>query len=407
MSGGPTCHSPENKQSAVQLLSQRIVRCATVDTQSMSSWDGASVSAVPRPLPGAFPNRRTVFFFDWDDTLCPTSWIRSILTAHIADLKEWCDLEQLDNEVEWRDSVPGWFSQPLPDEPTVHEWIADLQRAVIDVITACQAYGVVCIVTNALPGWVDKTIKKWLPMLTQYIYGHGARPPIKVLYGQQAYKPPQGAAADLSWVNELGPYMWWKKAAMTKALDGVDELYRLEETNFSPRHGSAQILPNISWCGCGDQKRVASVISVGDDEAEMQATELAARDYDERRVALHAGRSSRRVYHNVASGTCRWSSGSTKWPWIKLVKCKERPHVKQLQTQLQEILELLPELVAQRQHFRIPMDPAQDEHSQRDAHDPLAPPSPRSRSELCTKFFGADATTEKRCAEWTLRMQTV
>ena len=34
---------------------------------------------VPRPRPVSFPNRRNVIFFDWDDTLCPTSWIRSLL----------------------------------------------------------------------------------------------------------------------------------------------------------------------------------------------------------------------------------------------------------------------------------------------------------------------------------------
>merc|ERR1711972_1284296 len=151
------------------------------------------------------------------------------LTAHMADLKEWADLERLDNEVEWRDAVPGWFSQPLPDEPMVHEWIAEQQRAAIDVIERAQAYGVVCIVTNAVRGWVDKTIKKWLPELRQYIDGHGARPPIKVIYGQRVYKQPTGAAADLGWVDDLGPYMWWKKAAMTIALDGIQELYRVKE----------------------------------------------------------------------------------------------------------------------------------------------------------------------------------
>merc|ERR1719482_1825425 len=55
LSGGALCPSPEQKQRAalpVNLLSTR------------------------RLLPGAFPTRRTVLFFDWDDTLCPTTWIR-------------------------------------------------------------------------------------------------------------------------------------------------------------------------------------------------------------------------------------------------------------------------------------------------------------------------------------------
>lgn len=36
-------------------------------------------SFVPRPRPVSFPHRRNVIFFDWDDTLCPTSWIRKLL----------------------------------------------------------------------------------------------------------------------------------------------------------------------------------------------------------------------------------------------------------------------------------------------------------------------------------------
>ena len=40
-------------------------------------------------LPAAFPHRRTVIFFDWDDTLCPTTWIRSLLKETLADYKDW------------------------------------------------------------------------------------------------------------------------------------------------------------------------------------------------------------------------------------------------------------------------------------------------------------------------------
>jgi hypothetical protein len=320
-------------------------------------------------------------------------------------MKEWADLEHLDNEVEWRDTVPGWFSQPLPDEPMVHEWIAELQRAAIDVIECAQAYGVVCVVTNAVPGWVDKTIKKWLPELRQYIDGHGARPPIKVIYGQRVYKQPTGAAANLGWVDDLGPYMWWKKAAMTIALDGIQELYRFKDS-VTMEENPREAFPGVSWCSHGDSKRIASIISVGDDEAEMQAAELSARAYDERRHQLcgsGAKRRKRKIPNDFSAGGV---SSPSHWPWVKLVKCKERPHVKQLCTQLQEILHLLPEMVALRQHIRVGMVRSEDGAKEK-TFDPFTPCGPRSRSELCNKMFGSSSSSTNRRVEHSLRIQTV
>eukprot|EP00419_Tripos_fusus_P000681 CAMPEP_0172686770 /NCGR_PEP_ID=MMETSP1074-20121228/21176_1 /TAXON_ID=2916 /ORGANISM="Ceratium fusus, Strain PA161109" /LENGTH=71 /DNA_ID=CAMNT_0013506125 /DNA_START=1 /DNA_END=213 /DNA_ORIENTATION=+ len=70
--------------------------------------------------------------------------------------------------------VPQWFRHQLPDEPRLHDLMRNLQHKVIEVIEVAQQFGVVCIITNSLPGWVDMTIKKWLPELRQYIFGQGA-----------------------------------------------------------------------------------------------------------------------------------------------------------------------------------------------------------------------------------------
>merc|ERR1712151_206027 len=72
-------------------------------------------TAALRPLPGAFPTRRTLIFFDWDDTLCPTSWIRRLLTEHLAETAEWA-MDNKDVDFEWRDPVPEWYGNPLPDD---------------------------------------------------------------------------------------------------------------------------------------------------------------------------------------------------------------------------------------------------------------------------------------------------
>jgi hypothetical protein len=417
MSGGGLCQGPEHMQPSVQLITKTPKGIQNLG--SSGSLEGTiRDERVPRPLPGSFPNRRTIFILDWDDTLCPTTWIRSILKSHMADIKEWCE-DELDLEPEWRDAVPGWFSQPLPDEPMVRDWIDELQDAIIATIVAAQAYGVVCIVTNALYGWVDKTVKKWLPKLRPFIFGHGAQAPIKIVYAQQVYQKPHSSVADLPWVDDLGPYMWWKKAAMTLALDEVDELYRLEGcTSPVSERSAAEVCPSVSWCANAGSKRLASVIAIGDDEAEMQAVELAARNYDERRVVLQTEQgplaSSKRlgIPNDATSGDVACPS---HWPWVKKVKCKERPHIKQLTEQLHEVIELLPKLVLQRCHCRINMNPSQGYCSEDDRRlrapsntfDPSAPCEPRSRDELCKDLLGATECSNKEFVECALRVQMV
>eukprot|EP00927_Polykrikos_kofoidii_P080249 TRINITY_DN77122_c0_g1_i1.p1 TRINITY_DN77122_c0_g1~~TRINITY_DN77122_c0_g1_i1.p1 ORF type:complete len:460 (-),score=72.02 TRINITY_DN77122_c0_g1_i1:54-1382(-) len=223
-----------------------------------------------RPLPGAFSRRRNLIFIDWDDTLCPTTWIRSLLKGTLAEIDQWAPPEQRrSQEAEWHTDVPKWFHHHLPDRPEIREQMNCLQEAVMSLIDVAQVFGVVCIVTNAVRGWVEKTISKWLPRLTPYIRGHGARPAIRVIYGQQAY---QALKSDdnLPWFDELGEYMWWKKAAMSTAIQEIEELYRLDvESRGDDTHG-------LSWTSAGEAKRITNIISLGDNEAEMQAAEISA-----------------------------------------------------------------------------------------------------------------------------------
>ncbi|CAJ1439660.1 unnamed protein product, partial [Effrenium voratum] len=159
--------------------SRRISRCRTTpELRTMPTY-------IPRPMPAAHPLRRNVFFFDWDDTLCPTSWIRSLLKEHMADMEQWLDEDAiLPHEEDWRDAVPSWFKQPLPDEPHVRQLIFDLQQSCIRLLNVAKSLGLVCIVTNAVPGWVEKTIQRWLPNLRRHIGSHTERP-IRVLYAQE------------------------------------------------------------------------------------------------------------------------------------------------------------------------------------------------------------------------------
>lgn len=352
---------PEHLQPAVRLVSsERKTLCQEQD------WE-VTVLPVPRPLPGAFGTRRTVFFFDWDDTLCPTTWIRSILKGTIADMQEWEEGPGAgSSEFDWIDGIPSWFNHPLPDLPAVREATASLQKAVMHVINAAQAYGVICIVTNAVPGWVEKTIHKWLPELRQYIGGHGLRPPIRVIYGQEAYAA-RRSKLDLPWVDELGEHMWWKQAAMVSALDQVDRMYRFERDCGETSYGhcaaavnkcSAQTRaspPAISWCATAATKSLRNIVSVGDNEAEMQSAQLVSSGFKRRRnlqaAATARGQPTQRP--KARSSSMPAEDGRNGRPWMKLVKFRECPHVQQLIVELEEMVEILPQVVAMRENIRL------------------------------------------------------
>eukprot|EP00927_Polykrikos_kofoidii_P082466 TRINITY_DN8208_c0_g2_i1.p1 TRINITY_DN8208_c0_g2~~TRINITY_DN8208_c0_g2_i1.p1 ORF type:complete len:1026 (+),score=124.44 TRINITY_DN8208_c0_g2_i1:87-3164(+) len=331
-----------------------------------------------RHLPGAFPTRRTLIVFDWDDTLCPTSWIRRLLKEHIADITDWKKGDQ-----EWRDEEPDWFWQPLPDDPRVRDSILRLQRAVIDVITVAQSLGLVLIVTNSMNGWVGKTIKKWLPKLAPTFFGHGTLcPPIQVLYGQQEYQRPRAdsSASQLGWVDDLGELMWWKKVAMSTALERIDNFYRVAPVPQSPSSlvvasrssssssssssngnpmdakvggaDSGETLENVPWQADYNTKNLVNLISIGDNDAEIQSATLAALL---NRAELRSGCET--INHRRRPLSAPPCSRMTGRPWIKTLKLYESPSVDQIVEQLDVLTKSLPQLVAAREHLQLdPMD---------------------------------------------------
>ena len=394
----------QTRQTREEPPKRRTSRCNTIPADMMLAIGPRILQAakVPRPLPAAFPRRRNIIFFDWDDTLCPTSWIRSLLKEHLADMEEWLDQgdDCLVTEEDWRDSIPSWFKQPLPDEPHVRQLIADLQTACIRTIRVAQSLGVVCIVTNAVPGWVEKTIKRWLPKLRTHIGVHSvhSQHPIKVIYAQQAYCD-ASVGEDLPFVDEQGEFMLWKKAAMAGALTELDRLYGLETASEGLR---------------AVHSKLVNVVSIGDTEAEMSAAELASQGLHSRhpkRGRLYrracglqdleppepgkpqgdkpqSRTSSKDESKDDASGSSGSESGSVvkpeserehreqralsvsgefgefgagrsrsleskRLPWVKLIKLSEGCQARRLTAQLDEIAQLLPKMLALRRHVRV------------------------------------------------------
>ncbi|CAJ1354467.1 unnamed protein product, partial [Effrenium voratum] len=318
--------------------SRRISRCRTTpELRTMPTY-------IPRPMPAAHPLRRNVFFFDWDDTLCPTSWIRSLLKEHMADMEQWLDEDAiLPHEEDWRDAVPSWFKQPLPDEPHVRQLIFDLQQSCIRLLNVAKSLGLVCIVTNAVPGWVEKTIQRWLPNLRRHIGSHTERP-IRVLYAQEAY-----IHQDLPFVDDQMEYMWWKKAAMASFLAEVDNIYS---------GSTGAVRPDGA-------KRLSNVVSIGDTEAEMRAAELVCQNFDSNRHMPKRGRAYCRVWEQGGDesdcGGRRHSVDVPRarhWPWVKLVKLREGCKACRMAEQMDETANLLPQLIALRRHTRVDLSGA-------------------------------------------------
>lgn len=354
-----------------------------------------TVAVLQRPLPASFPFRKTIFFIDWDDTLCPTSWIRTVLKNRIAGLQEWMEGSSTKHTGDdWLHHIPAWFSLPLPDDPQVQASIDELQQEIIKLVTLAQTYGVVCIVTNAVPGWVNKTVRKWLPQLIPHILGHGALPRINVIYGQMLYRRPTGASASLPFVDDEGEHMWWKQAAMKNALENVDELYRLTGIHcLSPMRTptSTQAAEHsFSWCACGQAAHVTNVISIGDSEAEMQSTELATRSFvattgfaapaAAAEAAAAAAAQPSLVPLPAPEGRRSLSAEPFRRPpAVKLVKLMEVPHIQQLRAQLAEVAEMLPRVVTTQANFRINVE---DPLSSKEAGKPTPRPLLLSDAEV-------------------------
>eukprot|EP00929_Paragymnodinium_shiwhaense_P104726 TRINITY_DN693_c1_g1_i1.p1 TRINITY_DN693_c1_g1~~TRINITY_DN693_c1_g1_i1.p1 ORF type:complete len:904 (+),score=163.98 TRINITY_DN693_c1_g1_i1:56-2767(+) len=361
------------EQPAVQLLPP-----AKKFSKDSAGSDVSAKKASQKALPGAFATERTIIFFDWDDTLCPTSWIRSILKERIQDMQDWADYDPNDgveDTHEWHHEIPAWFYHRMPDIPDLQSRLQELQEAVMEAISVAEKYGVVCIVTNAVESWVEKCIGKWLPLLRPYVMGHGFHPPIPIYYGQQVYK--RTARADLPWVDDLGEHMWWKKEAMSEALSEADTLYRWRDPKNAEDSGEEP--PQTSWCHSSNMKRVARVISTGDCEFEMQACDLACRDA---RPAI-AGPSKTSPCSSPSGNSSATSPKPEGKPLLTrgrskeqcksqrpksvTVKLRECPDIQQMINQLREFSEILPLLTETEDDVRVDLTS--------DLHEPRSGPS--------------------------------
>jgi len=94
--------------------------------------------------------------FDWDDTLCPSNWIRK-------------------NRPELS------FFKPCPPDPKFQRPLRELQIHVEAVLQLALKMGKVIIVTNAMEPWVETSCRNFLPSLMPYILD------IPVIYARSVF----------------------------------------------------------------------------------------------------------------------------------------------------------------------------------------------------------------------------
>jgi hypothetical protein len=140
---------------------------------------------------------QAVILFDWDDTLCPTHWIRDNFQSLL---------------------------KPAPDEAWAQKPLRELEAEVLKLMDLAMELGRVVIVTNALEPWVTTSCKNFLPGLlplvetTRVVYARSIytsygidkpeeRPKVSARLVQSGFS---SSAAPLS--NPAAPRLWKENA---------------------------------------------------------------------------------------------------------------------------------------------------------------------------------------------------
>lgn len=96
------------------------------------------MTSQPAPQP-----RARIFLLDWDDTLHPTSYVRSSILSYR-------------------------YYGPLSLEDTNH--LDALGQTVIDLINEIKQYGKITIITSAMEGWVEFSSARYLPSVYKFLF---------------------------------------------------------------------------------------------------------------------------------------------------------------------------------------------------------------------------------------------
>lgn len=102
-----------------------------------------------------FKPEQTILIFDWDDTLCPSTWLKENRLI---------------------------FSRPSPSQERYQKPLRELQEKVSVLLSAASKLGKVIIVTNAQSPWIEHSCKNFMPDIWPLISS------IPMIYARSIYE---------------------------------------------------------------------------------------------------------------------------------------------------------------------------------------------------------------------------
>jgi hypothetical protein len=140
-----------------------------------------------------FHPRQSIVIFDWDDTLCPSHWIRI-------------------NRPKLQ------YFQPCPDDPRYKLPLESLSDQVIKVLRASSAIAKTIILTNAQVTWVEISCKNFMPRVWPVIQELG----IDIVYARQSVEQDVATSRELDYNYNANAPQLWKERAMK---DNISKFY--------------------------------------------------------------------------------------------------------------------------------------------------------------------------------------
>lgn len=235
---------------------------------------------------------QTLMFFDWDDTLFPTTWIRE------------------DLGLDWRRSLKEQ-AEPSPDRDEAERLLERLGQRVEKMIAIACRLAKVCIVTLAKTPWVDTSSLCFMPILIEVLQRHS----VPVIYARELIT--EEARAAYTRADAVTPEfedLFWKQAKESAMLRELETFY-------------------------GSDRSWKNVISIGDSETERSALRSVCSNYIDS-VSPHCNVLQRGLTPEVVT-----TDGEFKRLRVKTLKMLEQPSCEELLAQVYALTKWLPFLV--------------------------------------------------------------
>jgi len=137
--------------------------------------------------------QQSITIIDWDDTLCPSHWIRM-------------------NRPRLQ------YFQPCPEDPRFKVPLAALQEQVIKVLRAAASVSKTIILTNAQVGWIEISCRNFMPLVWPVIKELN----IDLVYARQSVELDAAINRDLDYNYNANAPQLWKERAMK---DHISKFY--------------------------------------------------------------------------------------------------------------------------------------------------------------------------------------